>query len=96
MVKYCSEGCGKVGEADAALEGAILELLAERGAGDDMPEEAAIRLMEPAGLKGLMEPSRGAAAGGGGEDRDYAGREGGGWLDCKGAYPFEAALKRAV
>ena len=70
-VRYCSDGCrrraksGAAATEDAALEAAILALLAERGAGKTIcPSEAARRVAgsetretwEP-----LMEPARAAA-----------------------------------
>jgi hypothetical protein len=74
IIKYCSDACRgyKPGEADAALEAAILSLLAERAAtaGQDKidkticPSEAA---KEVGGKEtrrdweGLMEPTRDAA-----------------------------------
>jgi hypothetical protein len=74
IIKYCSDACRgyKPGEADAALEAAILSLLAERAAtaGQDKidkticPSEAA---KEVGGKEtrrdweGLMEPTRAAA-----------------------------------
>ncbi len=71
QVRYCGDGCrrraksGASASEDAALEAAILELLAERGAGKTIcPSEAARRVAgsevreawEP-----LMEPARAAA-----------------------------------
>jgi hypothetical protein len=66
QVRYCSDGCrrAKPGEQGRALEAAILELLAQRGAGKTIcPSEAARRVggdvrkeWEP-----LMEPARAAA-----------------------------------
>lgn len=67
VVKYCSDGCRghRPGEADAALEGAILELLAERGRDKTIcPSEAAKRVGgkdERRDWEGLMEPARMAA-----------------------------------
>ena len=67
VVKFCSDACrgNKPGEADVALESAILELLAERGRDKTIcPSEAAKRV---GGLdtrrdwEGLMEPARAAA-----------------------------------
>jgi len=67
VVKYCSDACrgNKPGEADAALEGAILELLAERGRDKTICPSEAAKLV--GGLEtrrdweGLMEPARAAA-----------------------------------
>jgi hypothetical protein len=67
VVKYCSDACrgNKPGVADAALEAAILELLAERGAGKTIcPSEAAKWVGGNAARRdweGLMEPARAAA-----------------------------------
>jgi hypothetical protein len=67
IIKYCSDVCRghKPGEADAALEAAILALLAERDLGETIcPSEAA---KEVGGKEtrrdweGLMEPTRAAA-----------------------------------
>lgn len=67
VVKYCSDACrgNKLGEADAALEAAILELLAERGRDKTICPSEAAKLV--GGLEtrrdweGLMEPARAAA-----------------------------------
>ena len=67
VVKYCSDACrgNKPGEADAALEEAILELLAERGRDKTICPSEAAKLI--GGLEtrldwdGLMEPARAAA-----------------------------------
>ncbi|ADW70784.1 Uncharacterized conserved protein UCP037205 [Granulicella tundricola MP5ACTX9] len=67
VVKYCSDGCRgrQVGEADAQLEAAILELLAERGRDKTIcPSEAAKFVGgkdERRDWEGLMEPARAAA-----------------------------------
>jgi hypothetical protein len=67
VVKYCSDGCrgSKPGEADARLEAAILELLAERGRDKTIcPSEAAKAVggkEERRDWEGLMEPARAAA-----------------------------------
>ncbi len=67
MVKYCSEGCrgSQPGEKDAALEAAILGLLAERGRDKTIcPSEAARAVGgkdERGDWEGLMEPARAAA-----------------------------------
>ncbi len=67
VVKFCSDRCrgNKPGEADAALERAILELLAERGREKTIcPSEAAKRVggkEERRDWEGLMEPARAAA-----------------------------------
>jgi hypothetical protein len=66
-VKYCSDKCRstKPGNVDAALEQAILRLLAERGAGKTIcPSEAARAVAssdERAAWEPLMEPTRAAA-----------------------------------
>jgi hypothetical protein len=67
VVKFCSDACRgrKPGEADAALEAAILELLVERGSGKTIcPSEAAKRVGGKDARRdweGLMEPARAAA-----------------------------------
>ena len=66
-MKYCSDSCrgNKPGEADAALEAAILELLAARGRDKTICPSEAAKLV--GGLdtrrdwEGLMEPARAAA-----------------------------------
>ena len=101
VVKYCSDGCrgSKPGEKDAALEAAILRLLAERGREKTIcPSEAAKEVGgkdDAAGLGGVDGAGAGGGeeAGGGGEDRDDAGWAGGGPFHCKRGDPFEAALK---
>jgi hypothetical protein len=65
-VKFCSDRCRtvKVGDAGKALEGAILRLLAERGAGKTIcPSEAARAVggEDRAAWESLMEPARAAA-----------------------------------
>jgi hypothetical protein len=65
-VRYCSDRCrsAKPGEQDRALERAILELLAQRGAGKTIcPSEAARRVAGQArdDWEPLMEPARAAA-----------------------------------
>ncbi len=67
VVKFCSDACRgyKPGEADAMLEAAILELLAERGRDKTIDPSEAAKLV--GGLEtrrdweGLMEPARVAA-----------------------------------
>ena len=67
VVKYCSDACRgyKAGEADAALEAAIMELLAERDAGKTICPSEAAKLVGGKDTRqdweGLMEPARGAA-----------------------------------
>jgi hypothetical protein len=67
VVKYCSDACrgSKPGEADAALEAAILALLAERGREKTIcPSEAAKAVGGKESRRdweGLMEPARAAA-----------------------------------
>jgi hypothetical protein len=67
VVKYCSDACRghKPGEADAALEKAILELLAERGREKTICPSEAAKLVggkaERRDWEGLMEPARAAA-----------------------------------
>ena len=67
VMKYCSDACRgyKAGEADAALEEAILELLAERDSGMTIcPSEAAklVGGMEARrDWEGLMVPAQAAA-----------------------------------
>jgi hypothetical protein len=64
LAKYCSQACSGYakGERDAELETAILELLAERGAGTTIcPSEAAKRVGGIAARRdweGLMQPTR--------------------------------------
>ncbi|WP_035349364.1 DUF3253 domain-containing protein [Edaphobacter aggregans] len=64
VAKYCSQVCSGYakGERDAELEAAILELLAERGAGKTIcPSEAAKRVGGTAARRdweGLMQPTR--------------------------------------
>ncbi|SNS26517.1 hypothetical protein SAMN05421770_101253 [Granulicella rosea] len=67
VVKYCSDACRghKPGEADAALEAAILELLAERGRDKTICPSEAAKLVGGKDTRrdweGLMEPARAAA-----------------------------------
>ena len=67
VIQYCSDACRghRPGEADRALETAILELLAERGRDKTIcPSEAAKRVGgkdERRDWAGLMEPARAAA-----------------------------------
>ncbi len=66
QVRYCSDGCrrAKPGDGDRALEAAILDLLAARGAGKTIcPSEAARRVAGDAReqWEPLMEPARAAA-----------------------------------
>jgi hypothetical protein len=67
VVKYCSDACRghKPGEADAALEAAILELLAERGRDKTICPSEAAKLVGGKETRrdweGLMEPARAAA-----------------------------------
>ena len=67
FMKYCSDACRgrKPGEADAALEAAILELLAERGAGMTICPSEAAKVVGGTETRrdweGLMEPARAAA-----------------------------------
>jgi hypothetical protein len=67
VVKYCSDACrgNKPGEADAALEAAILELLAERGRDKTICPSEAAKLVGGKSARrdweGLMEPARAAA-----------------------------------
>jgi hypothetical protein len=66
-VKFCSDKCrgAKVGVKDRALEGKILRLLSERGAGKTIcPSEAARAVAESDEREvwePLMEPARAAA-----------------------------------
>jgi hypothetical protein len=66
-IKYCSDGCRghKPGEADAALEAAILELLSERGRDKTICPSEAAKLVGGKDTRrdweGLMEPARAAA-----------------------------------
>ena len=67
IVKYCSDACRghKPGEADRALEAAILELLAERGRDKTICPSEAAKLVGGKETRrdweGLMEPARAAA-----------------------------------
>ena len=67
VVKYCSDGCRghRPGEADAALERAILELLAERGRDKTICPSEAAKLVGGKDARrdweGLMEAARMAA-----------------------------------
>ena len=67
IVKYCSDACRgyKSGEADAALEAAILQLLAERRPGQTIDPSEAAKLVggieRRRDWEGLMEPARAAA-----------------------------------
>ena len=67
IIKYCSDAClgHKPGEADAALEAAILSLLTERGRDKTIcPSEAAKAVGGQATRRdweALMEPARSAA-----------------------------------
>ena len=66
-VKYCSDACrgNTPGEADKALEAAILELLRERGRDKTICPSEAAKLVggkdERRDWEGLMEPARAAA-----------------------------------
>jgi hypothetical protein len=65
-VKFCSDRCrrGKVGDSGKALEGEILRLLAERGAGKTICASEAARAVageDTAAWEALMEPARAAA-----------------------------------
>lgn len=66
-LRFCSDGCRarRPGAQDAALEAAILRLLAERGAGKTIcPSEAARAVAasdDRAAWEPLMEPARAAA-----------------------------------
>jgi hypothetical protein len=67
VVKYCSDACrgNKPGEADKALEAAILELLAGRGRDKTICPSEAAKLVggkdSRRDWEGLMEPARAAA-----------------------------------
>ena len=67
VVKYCSDACRghKPGEADSALEEAILTLLAERGRDKTICPSEAAKLVGGKDVRrdweGLMEPARAAA-----------------------------------
>ncbi len=52
---------GSAAGLEASLEGAILELLEERGAGKTICPSDAARKVDPEGWRALMEPTRGAA-----------------------------------
>jgi hypothetical protein len=67
VVKYCSDACRghKPGEADVALEAAILQLLTERGRDKTICPSEAAKLVGGKDTRrdweGLMEPARAAA-----------------------------------
>lgn len=67
VVKFCSDACRghKPGEADKALEAAILELLAERGSDKTICPSEAAKLAggktQRKNWESLMEPARAAA-----------------------------------
>ena len=67
VVKYCSDACrgSKTGDADTALEAAILGLLAERGRDKTICPSEAAKVVggkdERRDWEGLMEPARAAA-----------------------------------
>jgi hypothetical protein len=67
VVKYCSDTCRgyDAGVADAALEAAIMELLAERGRDKTICPSEAAKLVGGTETRrdweGLMEPARAAA-----------------------------------
>ena len=67
VIQYCSDGCRghRPGTADAALETAILELLAERGRDKTICPSEAAKLVGGKDTRrdweGLMEPARAAA-----------------------------------
>lgn len=67
VIRYCSDACRghKPGEADRALEAAILELLAERGRDKTICPSEAAKLVGGAAARrdweSLMEPARSAA-----------------------------------
>ena len=63
QVRYCSDQCRreKPGKLDAALEAAILELLAMRDRGASICPSEAARAVAPEGWKPLMERTRRAA-----------------------------------
>ena len=63
QVRYCGDKCRRAGvsETDAALERAILELLAKRAGGATICPSEAARRVAPEGWEALMEPARSAA-----------------------------------
>ena len=63
QVRYCSDGCRrrKLGPVDADLEGAILDLLAQRAGGATICPSEAARAVAPGEWRELMEPARMAA-----------------------------------
>ena len=63
QVRYCSDGCRrrKLGPVDADLEGAILDLLAQRAGGATICPSEAARAVAPGEWRDLMEPARMAA-----------------------------------
>jgi hypothetical protein len=62
-VRYCSDACrgNKMGDLDKALQAAILELLAQRGAGKTICPSEAARRVAPGDWEPLMERTRAAA-----------------------------------
>lgn len=61
-VKYCSTACRRgLGEVDAALERAIVELLGRVKAGGTICPSEAARAVDAEGWRELMEPARRAA-----------------------------------
>lgn len=63
QVKYCSDACrrGKLKPVDAALEAAILDLLAARNDSATICPSEAARRVNPQDWRTLMEPARRAA-----------------------------------
>ena len=60
-IRSMSAGKSIKGDLDAALEGAILELLKQRGAGKSICPSEAARKVAPEGWEPLMEHARAAA-----------------------------------
>ncbi|HEX8911728.1 MAG TPA: DUF2256 and DUF3253 domain-containing protein [Humisphaera sp.] len=63
QVRYCSDACRrrKAGPADAALEAAILDLLADRAFGATICPSEAARRVDPEKWRDRMEDARRAA-----------------------------------
>jgi hypothetical protein len=62
-IRYCSDQCRshRLTPTDRALEAAIQQLLAQRGAGKTICPSEAARAVDPAQWEQLMEPARAAA-----------------------------------
>ena len=63
QVRYCSDACrnNRLNDSDRALEAAIQQLLAQRGAGKTICPSEAARLVDPDAWEALMPQARDAA-----------------------------------